>query len=411
MGTNSQVIVVGAGVVGLSCAYFLSCHNFEVTVIDRDLKGDRASYGNAGALAFSEVLPIAQPGIIWKVPFYLFDPLGPLSMNLGYIPRLWPYLRRFLAAANKSRYEASAAAMSAFLATAFEDHRNIHENTGLGRLFSRRGHLWVYRSQGVRDASREWPIRRDLGYKFKFLSRPETIDLEPSLGGSVGCAVHTEDWATYSDPMAYNLGLTKYLQERGVKFLEHNVKSLDEQFIRTSNDESIKFDYLVIAAGAWSHHLAGTIGDYCPLETERGYNTTLPNSGISLGRMITFAEDHFVATPMSMGIRIGGAIEFAGLTAAPNFSRSKALLRLAREYFPRLNCEAGTEWMGHRPSTPDSLPVIDRASRSQNIIYAFGHGHLGLTASATTGRVVAEIVSGKDPSLDLMPFGIRRFSS
>ena len=130
MGTNSQVIVVGAGVVGLSCAYFLSCHNFEVTIIDRDLKGDRASYGNAGALAFSEVLPIAQPGIIWKVPFYLFDPLGPLSMNLGYIPRLWPYLRRFLAAANKSRYEASAAAMSAFLATAFEDHRNILRKYG-----------------------------------------------------------------------------------------------------------------------------------------------------------------------------------------------------------------------------------------------------------------------------------------
>ena len=397
--------------MGLSCAYFVSRRGFHVTVVDRDLAGDRTSFGNAGAIAFPEVMPIAAPGIIWKVPYYLWNPMGPLTIRPNYFWRLLPYLRQFLAAANNTRYEASAAAMTSFLSSAFDDHQTVHQDTGLGHLLNKDGHLWIYRSERSRNGSADWLIRKRLGHKFQFLNRAEVKAAEPALGARAKCGVKTEEWATYSDPKAYVLGLMESLRRRGVKFVTLDVEGLDGNTIVGADGDRMSFNQLVIAAGAWSHTLSRCLGDYCPLETERGYNTTLPNSGVSLNRMVTFAEDHFVATPMSMGLRIGGAIEFAGLDARPNFSRCKVLLRQAQEYFPNLNVDGGTEWMGHRPSTPDSLPVIGRASRYANIIYAFGHGHLGLSSSATTGRVVAELLTGDKASLDLTPFRIGRFAA
>ena len=406
---RSRALVVGAGIVGLSCAFFLRRTGHDVTVLDRDPDGDRASLGNAGAIAQPEVMPIAAPGIISKLPRYLLDPMGPLYIRLGYTWRLWPYLSRFLRAANNSQYAASAASMGSLLATAFDDHGTIHQESGLGHLLNKDGHLWVYRSSAVRDASPDWEIRERQGFACTFLDRDRLAAAEPALGPTANCAVRTDDWATYVDPKAYVVGLMAHLRERGVAFQNCNVATLDGDAVTDIDGRRYPFDHLVIAAGAWSHRLSEQLGDWCPLETERGYNTTLTNPGVSLNRMVTFAEDHFVATPMSVGLRIGGAVEFAGLEAPPNFNRSKALLRLATEYLPELNLDGGAEWMGHRPSTPDSLPVIDRASRHSNIFYAFGHGHLGLTGSATTGRLVAALLRDEEADLDLTPFRIGRF--
>jgi len=406
---GSRALVIGAGIVGLSCAFFLRRAGHDVTVLDRDPDGDRASLGNAGAIAQPEVMPIAAPGIISKLPRYLLDPMGPLYIRLGYTWRLWPYLSRFLRAANNSQYAASAASMGSLLATAFDDHGTIHQASGLGHLLNKDGHLWVYRSPAVRDTSPDWKIRERQGLACTFLDRDGLLAAEPALGPMATCAVRTNDWATYVDPKAYVAGLMAHLREQDVAFQNCNVATLDGNIVTGTDGRRYSFEHLVIAAGAWSHRLSEQLGDWCPLETERGYNTTLPSPGISLNRMLTFAEDHFVATPMSMGLRIGGAVEFAGLKTPPNFNRSKALLKLAAKYLPELNVDGGTEWMGHRPSTPDSLPVIDRASRYSNIFYAFGHGHLGLTGSATTGRLIAAMVRGQEAGLDLTPFCIGRF--
>ncbi len=413
---GQQIVIVGAGIVGLSCAFFLRQAGYQVTVVDRDPDGDRTSFGNAGAIAQPEVMPIAEPGIIWKVPGYLFDPLGPLSIRLGYVWRLWPYMSRFLAAANQCQFEAGASAMAGLLASAFDDHGTIHQATGLGHLLKKDGHLWVYRSEAARDVSPDWGIRKRLGFHCEPLDRAGVEQYEPALGPAAHCAYRTEDWATYADPEAYVLGLMDHLSERGVHVLKADIVEVAAVDVGTStviggDGGQIPYDHLVIAAGAWSHRLSNRLGDYCPLETERGYNTTLPDPGVRLNRMVTFAEDHFVATPMSVGLRIGGAVEFAGLDAAPNYSRAKALLDLAHQYLPGLNPEGGTQWMGHRPSTPDSLPVIDRSKRFANVFYAFGHGHLGLTGSATTGRLISALVRGDDPGLDLTPFRIGRFRS
>ncbi|MBT5514309.1 MAG: FAD-dependent oxidoreductase [Rhodospirillaceae bacterium] len=415
MAETRHVVVVGAGIVGLSCAFFLKRAGFDVTVIDRDPDGDRTSFGNAGAIAQTEFMPIAEPGVAWKVPGYLFDPLGPLSIKLGYAWRLWPYMSRFLAAANPDRFEAGAQAMAALLAPAFEDHGTILQSSGLGHLLSRGGHIWVYKSEAARAASAaEWALRERLGYRCEALDRAGVEHYEPALSARAACGYRTEDWGHYADPKALVLGLMDHLRQRGVAFCSGEVFDIEIKEGRPTavfsrGENRLAFDHLVIAAGAWSHHLSNRLGDYCPLETERGYNTTLPSPDVQVNAMVTFAEERFVMTPMSMGLRIGGAVEFAGLKAPPNYSRAQALLKLANRYLPDLNTSGGTEWMGHRPSTPDSLPVIDRSQRFDNIYYAFGHGHLGLTGSATTGRLIASLVRGEDPGIDLAPFRIARF--
>ena len=165
----------------------------------------------------------------------------------------------------------------------------------------------------------------------------------------------------------------------------------------------------MVAAGAWSHRLAAGLGDAIPLETERGYNTTLPADAFDVRRQLVFSAHGFVVTPLSTGLRIGGAVEFAGLDRPPNYARARAMLEKTKRFLPGLNAEGGREWMGYRPSLPDSLPVISRARAHRDIVYAFGHGHLGLTQAAATGRIVADLIADRPPPVDILPFASTRF--
>lgn len=406
----ARVTVIGGGIVGLGCAHHLRKAGHAVTLIDRDPQGDRASHGNAGAVAVAEILPLPAPGVARKVPGYLLDPLGPLAIRLRYLPRLWPYLSRFLAASRPAAYRAGAEAMAALLSTALADHRALVDEIGLSDQLKMTPGLFVYRSEAGRERdAADWALREELGLPATALARRDIEDLEPALGPEARCGYLTDDWAHYGDPKALCEGLRGHLRTAGVEIVKGEVIHVDAAAAVTRDGSRHDFDHVVIAAGAWSHGLTADLGDWVPLETERGYNTTLPVPGVAVRHMTTFAEDHFVMTPMAMGLRIGGAVEFAGLAAPPNYNRSKALLRLAARYLPGLATEGGTEWMGHRPSTPDSLPVIGRATRFANVHYAFGHGHLGLTGGVTTGRIIAELVGGRDPGLDLTPFRVSRF--
>ena len=410
-----QCVVVGAGIIGLCCAFHLQSAGFRVTVVDRDPNGDRASYGNAGAIAMAEILPLPEPGIAKRLPGFLFDPLGPLAIRLRYLPWLWPYMRYFLTVGNRRDFKAGARAMASLLAPAMDDHEAMLQTIGLSSLLHRRGGLFVYRSEVGRKAEDDgWQLRREFCLHAEALDRTAIEAREPALGPEAHCGYFTEDWAHYGDPKALCEGLLDYLRKSGVEIVADaavRITMEDGKFrsLITMKQQSIIFDHLVVAAGAWSHKLSKQLSDPFPLETERGYNTTLPNPGLTVNTMTTFSEDHFVMTPMNMGLRIGGAVEFAGLDAPPNYERSKALLKLARRYLPGLNTEGGAEWMGHRPSTPDSLPVIGRSGHHDNVYYAFGHGHLGLTSSATTGRIIAELMVERDPALDLRPFRVSRF--
>jgi D-amino-acid dehydrogenase len=308
-----------------------------------------------------------------------------------------------------------ASALAALNNRVYEDLRPMLAETGLSSELNERGALTVYESeQGFRRDAEEWALKRDHGIAIENLTGEEARDMEPALGAIVHRAVFTPQWSHINDPKRLVDSLREWLRLRGVRFVTGDVIDISVAGgvpqIDLAGGRCITADKVVVAAGAWSGELAKRLGDPVLLESERGYNTTLPDPGVTLSREVIFAERKFVATPLSCGLRIGGAAEFGGLDAEPNFKRSQALVTLATRYLPCLKLDGGTNWAGHRPATPDSLPVIGASPRHPKVFYAFGHGHLGLTQAATTGRLISNLIRGTPTPIDMSPYAIGRFS-
>jgi glycine/D-amino acid oxidase-like deaminating enzyme len=405
-----EVVVIGAGIVGLSAAYSLLADGHGVTVLDRDPAGDKASFGNAGGIGISEIVPASAPGLLWRVPGWLLDPLGPLSLRIGHLPALMPWLWRFLRSGTPAEILRATTALAALTRDTYDDLVPMLAALGLAGDLHRVGALSVYEtSDGFRRDCAEWDAKRGFGVVAEEISGDEAREREPALGPVVKRAIATPGWAHVSDPKTIVDRLRGWLAGRGVRIERGEAAGFERGAVHVADGRRLTFDMLVVAAGAWSGRLARLLGDRALIESERGYNSTLPDPHVKLRGEVIFAERKFVATPLAIGLRIGGAAEFAGLEAPPNYRRSRALVALAARYLPGLDPAGGVDWMGHRPTTPDSLPVIGRSPRHRNVLYAFGHGHIGLTVGPTTGRLIAELVSGRQPSIDLSPFAIARF--
>jgi D-amino-acid dehydrogenase len=414
--SRKSAIVIGAGIVGLSTAFSLSKDGIAVTVVDRDPPGDKASFGNAAGIAVTEVVPASVPGLAWKVPGWLLDPLGPLAVRPAHLLNLLPWLWRFARAGQHSEVERIGKALAALNARVYDDLLPMLEAIGCAGEIHRKGALTVYETEaGFQHDADEWAFKRKHGIEVKMLTADDARALEPALGPIVVRGVLTPQWSHINDPKLLVDRLRTWLEaDRGVTIVTGDVHRLFidncRPWVVLNNQKTLSADCAVVAAGAWSGALARLLGDRVLLESERGYNTTLPSPGVTLEREVIFAERKFVATPLSIGLRIGGAAEFGGLDAEANFKRSEALVTLASRYFPNLSRDNGIAWAGHRPATPDSLPVIGPSPRSANIFYAFGHGHLGLTQAATTGKLIADLVAGRAPPIDLAPYSISRFN-
>lgn len=386
-----------------------------MTIIDRDPDGDKVSLGNAGGIAVTEVVPISMPGTLWRVFGWMLDPLGPLAVRPAYAPKLLPWLWRFAKAGMPREVERISKALAAINARVYDDLLPMLSDTGLAAELHRNGALYVYETEaGYRRDAGEWACKRARGVVAQELTGAEVRQMEPALGPRAQCAVFTPEWSYVSDPKYLMQRLKDWLLARHVAISRgdvHNIvpASKSSLSLELADGHRMESDRAVVAAGAWSGNLARRLDDRVLLESERGYNMTLPRPGIMLTRQLIFAERKFVATPLSCGLRIGGAAEFGGLNAEPNYQRSRALVELARRYLPELQTDGGTHWAGHRPATPDSLPVIGPSRHHTNVFYAFGHGHLGLTQAATTGRLISKLIFQKPPSIDLTPYDIGRF--
>jgi D-amino-acid dehydrogenase len=405
---------VGAGIVGLAVAHHLRREGAEVTVVDRDPEGDKASFGNAGGIAVTEVIPASVPGLAWQVPRWLLDPLGPLAVRPAHAPKLLPWLWRFSKAGTPKEVTRISSALAKLNGRVYDDLLPMLAEAGLSGELIEKGALTVYESEaGFRRDVDEWALKRAHGIKFEDLAAADARDLEPALG-PIARAVFTPQWSHVKDPKRLVDALRRSLLTRGVIIAQGDVVDISDSRtggiqIELKDKRRLFAQKAVIAAGAWSGALAKRLGDHVLLESERGYNTTLPSAGIKLSREVIFAERKFVATPLSCGLRIGGAAEFGGLHAHANFRRSRALVTLASRYLPALKTGGGIHWAGHRPATPDSLPVISSSPGNPNIFYAFGHGHLGLTQAATTGRLITDLIYGRSAPIDISPYSITRF--
>lgn len=411
---QNGIIVIGAGIVGLSIALKLQGQGRAVTVIDRTGVAAEASQGNAGAFAFSDIVPLATPGIMRRAPKWLLDPLGPLSIPPSYALKIAPWMLKLWRASWQDRYEASLAAQAQLMAVSQAALECQIKMVNGEEMMQRDGQLQLY--EGAREYTeslRGWELRGQHGIEFTLLDSPQKIaEIQPGLDARFTHASFTPKWMNTCDPGHWTKYIAQQFLERGGAIETSEVQSLsqeDGQVSLTTTNAERHAKQVVVAAGAWSHQLAKTLGDKIPLETERGYNTTLPAGAFDLKTHLTFGGHGFVVSKIAGGVRVGGAVELGGLTLAPNYQRSEILLQKAAKFLPNLNIEGGQQWMGFRPSMPDSLPVISTAPSAGNVIYAFGHGHLGLTQSAGTAELVSALINGSKTAMPLQAFSASRF--
>ncbi|WP_347555320.1 FAD-dependent oxidoreductase [Robbsia sp. KACC 23696] len=467
---DQSIAVVGAGIVGVCAAYHLQQAGYRVTLIDRDGVAAGASHGNAGCINPSSIIPVAMPGVLKKMPGWLMDPDGPLVLRPRYLPTMLPWLMRFLAASDATRVAAQVKTLRTLAGSALRESTALADAVGAGHLLRSVGHLTAYSTQAAYDGDSGSMQRRAAeGIVVEDVDRDALRAREPHLADTFLRARYIGETGHVIDPAAYAKHIADHVRAHGGTILRANVTGIatrDGRAIGVQTDTGLiatDADAIVVAAGAWSGALARGVGDKVLLDTERGYHIeiphtlALPDSLAAVGPRIPtlWAEAKIFATPMAGRVRAAGTVELAGMSAPANWRRTDLLARQLARMYPALApaiatidtwqdshrdgappgtasvgmasghadaraaastsaanavaSETPRRWLGFRPSTPDSLPVIDRSPRVSNLIYAFGHGHIGLTCAPATGRLVAALITGETPTIDLRPFAITRF--
>jgi D-amino-acid dehydrogenase len=415
-----HVAIIGAGAVGVISAIEALRKGHRVTLVDPGEPGgtQAASYGNAGWLSSHSVIPPAEPGTWKKVPGYLMDPLGPLAIRWSYLPKALPWLIKYLLSSwTEAQVETTARALRDLLKDAPSLHKKLAEEAGVADLIERRGVMHVFPSRVGFDGDLGWRIRKRVGIEWLELSADEMRQREPDLDPRYTFGVVVEEAGRCRDPGRYVAALASHAVANGAKLVGARATGLKldggKLVAVVTETGEIPCDAAVVAAGARSKQLTASIGDPLPLETERGYHVMIehPESGPRSSMMASDAK--MVVNWTDRGLRAAGTVEIAGLDAEPNWKRAEILRDNLLSMFPKLPRSIPASriktWFGHRPSMPDGRPCIGYARASRSVIYAFGHGHVGLVGSARTGRLVAQLLSGDEPEISLAPFAPTRF--
>ncbi|MCA0921871.1 NAD(P)/FAD-dependent oxidoreductase [Pseudooceanicola nanhaiensis] len=410
-----RIAVVGAGIIGVNAALALQARGAEVVLFDRAAPGQGASFGNAGCFAFSEVTPISMPGLAWSVPGMLADPHGPLAIRWSYLPRLAPWLMAFLKAGRSAEVARISDALSALCARAKAEYAPLLAASGAEALVRREGALFVFRDRKALEAELpEWEMKRARGITVEEIGPERLREMEPALSPDYTCAFHVPDWHHTVNPEAIVTTLAAHFRSKGGRLRRAEVDRIEDRperlRLKPAGAPAEPFDRIVIACGAHSLHLCAPLGYKPLLDTERGYNLTLPDPQVTLTRPVCVMDKGYFMTPMEMGLRVGGGVELGGLAAAPNWDRPERMVSHAETVLPGLNRAGGAQWMGFRPSMPDSLPVIGKMPGHERLLVAFGHGHMGLTLGAVTGRLLSEIAFDAPPCVDPAPYDPARFA-
>jgi D-amino-acid dehydrogenase len=413
-----KVVVVGAGVVGLSSALWLLKAGHDVTVVDRQPPAQgvsyahAASFGNACTIAFGACLPVAMPGIWARAPRMLMDPRGPLSIYWRNLPGLAPWLIAFLKASRPAEVNRIADVLGCLLHFAEGGHSPLIKESGAEGLIRRAGCLYLYRTaKQFAEAQTDMTLRKREGVAMEVLDVATIQQAEPNLARLYHKAVRFTDVYHLDTPFRYALALADAIRRRGGQFVQGDVRTLArtvDEVAAVLEAQILRADRLVVAGGAWSKPLAASVGDKVLLDTERGYHVHFPQGGSLLNGPCCYPEYGFYMTPLEEGLRAAGTVELGGLGAPPHAGRTDRIARIARELVPALGPPADT-WLGFRPSMPDSLPVVGPSPNDSRILYAFGHGHIGLTLAGVTGRIISDLVSDREPPVDIAPLGLSRF--
>jgi D-amino-acid dehydrogenase len=412
---SETAVVVGGGIVGTCCALYLQRSGYQVTLVDPAEPGDSTAKWSCGQISVGEIIPLSKPGILMKIPGWLIDQTGPLALRPGALPGILPWFLRFLSCARHGRITEIAGEMASLTQNVFADYAPLLDACDNKALLVQRPIIEVFDSAtGIERERVHNETREALGFRSQTLNAAEIGDLEPALAGRFSHGLLLPQWRFVSDTEGFIAALTDSFLSQGGRRVRFGADRIDESNGRATgvtlaNGERIGASQVVIAAGVGARRFFGQLGINVPLEGVAGYQTLLAEPGVEFRHSVIYADGGFCFTPMTRGLQIGGTIEFAGRNAAPNFRRAEIILDKARRILPELRTDKREYGVGYRPFLPDTKPIIDRSRRLPNVLMAIGHGQLGLTLGATTGRLIADLAAGRTPKQNLAPFSAHRF--
>lgn len=404
-----HILVAGAGIVGISTAIWLQRAGHTVTVVDREGPASGTSHGNAGVLAAGGVVPVTTPGLALKAPTMLMDRDAPLFLRWSYLPRLLPFLRKYLSYGTDAHVDHYGKSMSALLHDTVEQHQDLAADTPAARFITTEDYCFGYTTRADFEAdSYGWSKRDAQGVQYDVVSGAEYATYDPVFGEAFETVVRCKNHGRISDPGAYVKALADHFVAEGGTLHITSINDIEMQNGAVSalitDDGPLTADRIVFAMGPWSREIAHKLGVKVPFESERGYHLEFTKPSAMPRAPMMVASGKFVLTPMQGRLRAAGVIEFGGLDAPASRAPLDMLRRQVKKLLPDLECDEVVEWMGHRPAPADSLPLIG-ANDTKGLSYsAFGHQHVGLTGGPKTGRMIAELINGRAPNMDMRAF-------
>ena len=407
------VAVIGAGIIGVSCALYLQEKGFKVTLIDSSGVGQKASKGNAGHFATEQIFPLADRTLIPSLPKMLLDPLGPFRIKPSYFLKALPWFMRFLVNMSSKRFNRNKQALKALNEVAIPHMQYLVKKAQVEPLMTLSGSLLVFESEDTQQIEKLYQMYKNNGVNVESLSREQALEIEPNLSANITAALLFPDVGHTCDPERLTKELFNLFIQQGGHWFKGKIDTIKPEkanitVIGPAIDRA--FNHVVVAAGAWSKSLIKPLGYKVPLEAERGYHSMV-SGNFSLSRPVASYTRKFIMTPMTEGLRLAGTVEFAGRNTEPQYQRADAFLPHANAILlEQISSDnQNQKWMGPRPSLPDSLPVISKSEQYEGLYFAFGHQHLGLTQAGITGKLISQLVSKEKTEIDVRPYSIERF--
>ena len=408
------IIVIGAGIVGVSTAIWLQRSGFKVTIIDQKGPATGASHGNAGILAASSIIPVPNPSLIKKLPFYLLSKDSPVFFKMSYLPKMFPFLISYLSKSNLREVNKYAERMTPLIFDTVCQHKSLAKGTGAEKFISYQDYCFGYETEeNFLNDKKVWKLRQKHGLPFEVVNGNEFSNFDPFYKDLFDVIVKCKNHGKINDPGLYVKTLCDHFLSQGGELIISKVndissKNLNDVIVKIESDSLIA-NKIIVATGAWSKKILKKFKIKMPLESERGYHVEYvePNFYPKVPMMLTSKK--FVITPMDGRIRVAGLVEFAGLKTLKRKPPLNLLKNKIKVLFPNLECKEKIEWLGHRPALVDSLPMLGYLDKNKQILVAFGHQHLGLTAGAKTGRIVSDLIIGNDIKLKISNYRPNRF--
>ena len=413
--SKSEVAIIGAGIQGVCNALFLQKKGIDVTLFDKDEPGCAASYGNAGHFSPYASLQLNRSDVLSDVPAMLLSSRGPLALKWNYFLKMLPWFSKYIMSCSEKKMMHTAKYMHQILDISLDAYDELFADINLDGLVEKKGIMYVWEKKGIKSRKIEIDIREKLGVKQKILNPKEVHDLEPNLKPFYDGGVFYEYARHARNPKKIIEKLFTDFLKKGGKFKKTNINNInfkDQKPILITESDKLLFDKVVIACGAFSKKLTDKLDEKIPLDTERGYHIHFKNYSNLLSRPVVWADRGFGITPMELGLRVVGTVEFGGLENPLSKSRIKNLILNAKDMLNGLpeNEDHEDEWLGFRPTLPDFLPVIGKSKNYNNVYYSFGHHHLGWTLGAISGKIVSKMILGEKTNLDLTPYSSSRFN-